>query len=332
MYNFVYKDASEALPELSRALKTQGWEVDSRDGDSRSRVLEMTWVRTTLTNPVNREILVESRKANIFAQIAETMWVLSGRNDVEWLERYLPRASQFSDDGIVWRGGYGPRIRCWDGIDQIQNAIGILNSDRVSRRAVIQIYDPDRDAMPGKDIPCNNWIAMNSRLGQLDMGVALRSNDLIWGWSGINAFEWSTLQEIIAFELGIRPGNLNFFTASLHSYQRHWNKLFRIADDTSGASAAMFSLPSPRYAPDARGTWQQLIKEFMDLEEIIRNWTGDPEVLGASLISAFPEPMYRSWLHALNTYWHGVPLPGYLFGTRLSVAVGISQQFIKKGH
>jgi thymidylate synthase len=90
MYNFVYKDASEALPELSRALKTQGWEVDSRDGDSRSRVLEMTWVRTTLTNPVNREILVESRKANIFAQIAETMWVLSGRNDVEWLERYLP--------------------------------------------------------------------------------------------------------------------------------------------------------------------------------------------------------------------------------------------------
>lgn len=328
MNNFEFPDISHALPTLANNLLDYGAEVGSRDGDGRSSVLELTWVRTTLDNPYRREVLLRERKANIFAQIAETMWVLSGRSDVDWLERYLPRARQFSDDGIVWRGGYGPRIRHWDGTDQVQNVISLLREDRTARRAVIQIYDPARDSAPGKDIPCNNWIAMNSRLGNLDMGVALRSNDLVWGWSGINAFEWSVLQEIIAFELGIRQGSLSFFTASLHSYNRHWTRLGRISRDYPISELAEVK-DSPRYAPAKRDTWSSLINQFMEVEEYIRT-SGDDPVVIADKISKFPEPMYRSWLHALNLYWHGQPLPEYLANTRLGVATRISAQFIKK--
>lgn len=328
MNNFEYSDISSALPDLASKLLYHGDEISSRDGEGRSRVLEFTWVRTTLENPRRREVLLRERKANIFAQIAETMWVLSGRSDVDWLERYLPRARQFSDDGIVWRGGYGPRIRHWGGTDQVQNVIGMLRKDRTSRRAVIQIYDPARDSTPGKDIPCNNWIAMNSRLGYLDMGVALRSNDLIWGWSGINAFEWSVLQEIIAFELGINQGSLSFFTASLHSYERHWGRLSRISSDVPISELAEVK-DSPRYAPAERNTWSSLIRQFMEMEEYIRTAERDPREIGKR-INQFPEPMYRSWLHALNLYWHNQPLPKYLANTRLDVAARISDQFIKK--
>ena len=103
----VYKadTASRVLPSIAADLLENGDEVGSRNG----RVMEFINASITLTDPQRREILTLNRKANVFAQIAETMWVLSGRNDVEWLSAYLPRAKDFSDDGKTWRGGYGCR-------------------------------------------------------------------------------------------------------------------------------------------------------------------------------------------------------------------------------
>ena len=73
-------------------------------------VSEIKGVNFTLENPLEREVNVPPRRASLPAQIAETLWVLSGRNDVEFISHYLPRAKDFSDDGVVWRAGYGPRL------------------------------------------------------------------------------------------------------------------------------------------------------------------------------------------------------------------------------
>ena len=103
----VYLTVNDALPDLARYV-LDGDELGSRKGE---RVTERLHQQITLTEPWDRYPRLPLRKASLPAQIAETMWVLAGRNDVEWLSYYLPRAAEFSDDGKTWRGGYGPRLR-----------------------------------------------------------------------------------------------------------------------------------------------------------------------------------------------------------------------------
>lgn len=225
-----YLTVNDALPDLARHV-LNGEELGSRKGE---RVLERLHQQITLAEPWDRYPRLGLRRASLPAQIAEAMWILAGRNDVEWLSYYLPRAVEFSDDGETWRGGYGPRLRRFAGIgediDQIAHVVDVLREDPTSRRAVISIYDPAIDSEPGKDIPCNDFISFQSRLGELHAHVFVRSNDLMWGWSGINAFEWSVLQEVVAGILGIEVGTLTFSISSLHAYDRHWEKLRKIGE------------------------------------------------------------------------------------------------------
>jgi thymidylate synthase len=104
---YEFSSVNQALPVLLSDLLEVGEETGSRNG----RVKELLNTQVVIKYPRRREILVPNRGANVFAQIAETMWVLAGRNDVEWLSAYLPRAKDYSDDGETWRAGYGTRIR-----------------------------------------------------------------------------------------------------------------------------------------------------------------------------------------------------------------------------
>lgn len=300
--NFIFTNINCALPVLAEQLLLSD-EIGSRAG----RVKEKTFVGITLTQPYRREILIPERKASLPAQIAETMWVLAGRNDVDWLERYLPRARDFSDDGKTWRGGYGSRLRRWgeqhpDKIypfDQLNYVVDLLKENPLERRAVMAIYDPATDSQPGKDIPCNNWVHFLNRNGELDMHVAIRSNDLIWGWSGINAFEWSAIQEIVAGILGINVGMLHFSISSLHIYDRHWERARKIAE-----SHVPESFHQNRFNGEfARSVLEldRLIGLWFNVEQLIRE--DSPKTVEA--IRSFPEPMLREWLNVIRWYWTG---------------------------
>lgn len=299
-YNFRFDSISDALPTLAKRVMETGDEVGSRGG----RVNELTHVGVALKAPWDREILSPGRGANLAAQIAETMWVLSGRDDVAWLANYLPRATEFSDDGQTWRGAYGKRLRAWprrngdsnDVIDQLAYVIDLLREDPLTRRAVIAIYDPETDSAPGKDIPCNNWLHFTSRLGKLDLHVTIRSNDLIWGWSGINAFEWSALQEIVASILGVEMGSLHFSITSLHIYERHFKKARGITQPNPQIEQPV----GVSYDPIRRTLegFDELAWEWFRIEELIR--LGDPY---GDLVRNFPEPMLRSWLEVIEWWW-----------------------------
>lgn len=303
--NHIYADINEGLPDLCGRLLEYGEENGSRNG----AVKEFTHIGTTLLHPLRREILLDDRKANIAAQIAETMWVLAGRDDVAWLRRYLPRADDFSDDGERWRGAYGPRLRAYprgreeEPVDQWAHCLDLLRADPLTRRAAMVIYDPVVDTEPGLDIPCNNWITFSSRLGRLDLHVGIRSNDLIWGWSGINAFEWSALLEISAALLGIRPGALHFSTTSLHLYAPHWAKAQRMADVAGNhfgelEDSPRFVLPTGMSLAGVDG----LIDQWFVGEAIIREHGAEA---AAHWVDGFPEPMLQSWLRVLQWWWSG---------------------------
>lgn len=325
-----FESIDSALPSMASKIMLHGVEVGSRLGE---RTMELLHQQIVLERPWRREVLVPGRRANIVAQIAETMWVLAGRNDVEFLGHYLPRAKDFSDDGVTWRGGYGPRLRRWtdfstssqEEVDQIKHIVDLLRGDPLTRRAVVSIYDPARDTLPGKDIPCNDFLSFISRNGRLDLSVFVRSNDLVWGWSGINAFEWSALQEIVAGLLGMEVGSLVFNTTSLHVYDRHWQKADRMR--TVGGLEPGFS-DSPRFSAKVVHNYGSaddhpidrlgaLIQRWFLLEDRLRTGAG----VYPATIAEFSEPMMRSWLSVIAWYWTGnEEYLAPLHGTRLWAA------------
>jgi thymidylate synthase len=324
--NYIFTDITSALPALLSELAGAPV-VGSRAGRTR----ELTHVGITLENPLQREVLVPERKCNIAAQIAETAWVLAGRNDVEWLSHYLPRAADFSDDGKVWRSGYGPRLRDWHGVDQLAEVVTHLRNNPETRRAVAVLWDPVTDPQPGKDIACNNWLSFLIRDGALDLHVAVRSNDAMWGWSGINVFEWSALQEIVAGLVGVSVGQLHFSVTSFHLYERHWEKADRIVLESARTQRVNVD-PSPRFDPNEikrqeLGDFDKLLTYWFQIEYDIR--TGSPLV--REYIAAFPEPMLRSWLRVLDWWWNGkVASPNHLDYAALGAAarMGVSPPWV----
>lgn len=293
-----YTDVSTALPDLMGHILRQPMS-DSRGG----LVKEALHQTIVLTEPWRREVLTPGRHASLPAQIAETMWLLAGRDDVEWLATYLPRAPEFSDDGKVWRGAYGKRLRSWrtrtaGPFDQLAWVIELLRKDPLTRRAVMAIYDPDVDTQDGKDIPCNDFLQFQAREGKLHAHIFIRSNDLMWGWSGINAFEWSVVQEIVASMTGNQMGELRFSISNLHLYDRHWDRAERIAAVPErgpgwGSSPTFWggkNVPMDEF--------DDLIKKWFLVENRIR--LGD-----YASIDTFLEPMLQNWLRVLAWWWSG---------------------------
>ena len=306
-----YVGANDALTMLLKKLLREGQLVPSRNGDTKELLME----QFTLRNPLRRYITVPGRNVSLPAQIAETMWLLAGRDDIGWLENYLPRAKDFSDDGVIWRGAYGPRIRRWPAwnvetdethIDQLAHVVKLLQEDPDTRRAIMVIYNPVIDTAPGRDIPCNNWIHFITRDGLLHGHVTIRSNDIIWGWSGINQFEWSALLEIVAGLVGVPVGSLTFSVSSLHVYEHHYERAERIVEEAAKSGIPMLAYDPGFQMPDGYTGVEgldALVDKWFRIERMIRE---EPRGSAWNSILEFPEPMMKSWLEALYVWWHGL--------------------------
>lgn len=332
MTSYAFDNASQALPHLMRNVLIYGFPVPSRNGDCK----ELTHVQIKLEKPGTGYITTPERRVSVAAQIAETAWILAGRSDVEWLSRYLPRAVDFSDDGKTWRGGYGPRIRAFGddplgspGVDQLQHVIELLKEDPNTRRAVINIYDPLADTEPGKDIPCNNWLHFLARDGKLTLHVATRSNDLMWGWSGINAFEWNILLQVVAGLTGLKPGGIVFSISSLHLYESHFGRAKKIVNADQALSNRQHP-PAPLFTAgevSSVSDLDALLERWFDVEKMIRDYADG--VTGAKdrfrvteAICAIEEPMLQSWLWVLLAWnkWEDT-VAQKIYGTDLAVAL-----------
>lgn len=227
----LYENVTSAFVDLGAQLLTKP-EQSSRVGTTR----EMLMTNITIKNPQQRCYVLPHRNDNIFAKIAETCWVMAGRSDIAFLSKYLPRASEFSDDGKVWRAGYGTRMRHYGhtDVDQLANIVAMLQADRYTRRAVMSFWNPEEDyGGTSVDYPCNDFIQAIIRkdkygVDTLYMTIAQRSSDLLWGFSGINTFEFATLQILLAHWLSCAIGTLTYNITSLHIYEKHYKRLDNI--------------------------------------------------------------------------------------------------------
>lgn len=202
---------NEATYEACALVLEQGTELESRAG----RILECLDVDFVMKNPQNRHLCLNGRANNIFSSIAELFWVMSGDKHISpFLEFFLPRAGEFSDDGgLTWSDSYGERIYKHGQIDNLVRTFQI--EGKGTRRGILSIYDSTMDSMSplredGKirAIPCNDTVFYYIRDNNLYSKVAQRSSDIVWGFSNVNLMEFSFLQEIV---LGLLKNNCEGF-------------------------------------------------------------------------------------------------------------------------
>ncbi len=219
------RNVNEALPKMLQHLEEKGERNSSRYGEV---IVAPTPVTTVYRKPMERVLFSPIRDANPFFHLIEALWMLAGRRDVATLAHYVRRMSNFSDDGVTFHGAYGYRwIQNWD-FGQLVDVITLLSKYPQSRRAVIQIWDCEKDLLTHekiKDIPCNLIITPWIQNNLLDMTVFCRSNDAIWGAAGANAVQFSILQEYLAANLGIGVGSLYQISNNFHAYTEIFEKL-----------------------------------------------------------------------------------------------------------
>ena len=205
--------------------------------------IEVLGASLTLTDPRCRLVDVPpARVINPAFAVAEAMWILSGSDD-PWIYLFNERLADYADDGRLM-GAYGPRLRRWHGsTDQLAQARQALADDPGTRRAVIQLYDPEADTRGHKDVPCTLGYRFFLRDGLLHMHTTMRSQDL---WLGFcyDIFAATILQELLAGWLGAGLGNYRLSIDSLHLYDRDV-VLARQVPPGAGPGRQMIPLATP---------------------------------------------------------------------------------------
>lgn len=242
----------------------------SRAGDVR---VAPTPVTTVYHKPVERVLFDEVRDANPFFHIFEALWMLAGRNDADWLDRFVGDFSKrFAEGDGLQHGAYGYRWRYhfvleWGGDDlmpdQLKTIAGLLRTNPDDRRIVLTMWDPNADLGRNfKDIPCNTHAYFRVRDGHLDITVCCRSNDMIWGGYGANAVHFSILLEYMAARIGVKVGRYYQISNNFHAYNDVFDKLaskvYRRADP--------YGALDPTYMPlvERADYFDQDLKAFME--------------------------------------------------------------------
>lgn len=158
-------------------------------------------------------IAAPGRDLNYRFMVAEFVWMLFGLDDVSVLARYNSKMADYSDDGLVLAGAYGPRIA-----RHLPYVVRTLTQDPDSRQAVIPIFD-DRATRPSKDVPCTLSLGFYLREGEVHVTAFMRSSD---AWLGIpyDAFSFAMIGHVVAAAIGARPGSVCITAGSQHMYDR----------------------------------------------------------------------------------------------------------------
>jgi thymidylate synthase len=205
----------------------------------------------TVVVPMRHPVLtIPERKLSYKFMAAEAYWILSGDDTTAGIVPWNARIADFSDNGSMFFGAYGPKIR-----DQLPYLVRKLREDPDTRQAGLTIW---RESPPEtKDVPCTVAIFAPIRNGRVNLSVYMRSSD---AWLGLpyDVFNFSMLAHLICCRLGggLSPGLLYLTAASSHLYEEHW-----------AAASAIIELPT---AEIGAKTPEILFTNEMELMETLK--------------------------------------------------------------
>jgi thymidylate synthase len=222
------RNVCQALPQTMKHICNEGTHESSRAGDVIVAPAPMVIVTQC---PRERVLFSSIRDANPFFHLAEAIWMLAGRNDAKFLDRYVSDFSKLyaEEDGRL-HDAYGYRWRYSFGFDQLDAVVQKLTANPNDRQNVIQMWDTRNDENNDllgswRSRPCNTSVFLRLNNGKLDMTVVCRSNDMLWGAHGSNAVHFSILQEYLAARIDAEIGVMYQLSNNAHIYADQFEKL-----------------------------------------------------------------------------------------------------------
>lgn len=321
MYKF--KNLNQALIGMSKELLKNGVQRKTRGFDC----IELPEpVLICIENPSDHYINIPERKWNKILPFVESLWLALGLNDLDVLPgNYVKNLYNFSDNNRTWRSGYGPRLRFYSGFmndydiserkygkitsgingitDQFKYIIESFKRDINTRQAVISIADPSKDCFntdgnlkQTKDYPCTRSLhfQLNTN-GELDLIVDMRSNDILYGFSAINTFNFCLIQEYIANIVGVPVGKYYHKADNFHFYDNFRPNLELISqyDISAYPEQEKFFYKDKIQSLDH---FDQLIETLFDYEKGLRIAKRDYRI-------DLDNDMFNDWAKVFYHYW-----------------------------
>lgn len=229
------------LDDLMNNVLSQLLKLPFNVKGTRGTCSEIFGIILQLNNPQARLSRTET-KGKPFSALGELLWYLSKSNKLEFIEYYIPKYREDSEDGITIYGGYGSRLfNMHDKYDQIDCIIKLLREKPHTRRAVIQLFDASDTFGKYKEIPCTCTLQFAIRNEKLNMFTSMRSNDAFIGLPH-DIFCFTLLQEIIARTLGFEIGKYSHAVGSLHLYSDNIAQCEQYLDE--GYQSTQITMPA----------------------------------------------------------------------------------------
>ncbi len=198
---------------------------------------------------------------------AEAYWITSGSPLVEDIAPYNKHISNFTDDGYIFNGAYGPAF-----LSQVNFIVNTLFKDPMSRQAVMTIWHPNPIA--SKDHKCTVSIMFNIRDGRINTTVQMRSNDLILG-RPYDMFNFTIMTIRILTMLNklherrarhILLGTLTLNSMSAHIYEDKFELVEEMICDNSENYAETAMVPNA-----CRYDWQLVVDSLLACRDSLIN-------------------------------------------------------------
>ena len=218
---------------------------------------------------------------------------------------------------------YDPNVRKF-GIDQLEFVIEKFKEDMGTREAVITIHDPIADdfafditeddsraiktMLHTKDTPCTRSIHFMIVDGKMNCYVDIRSNDIVWGFSAVNVFNFTLMQEYVAAMVGVPVGVYYHKADNLHVYADFVPMLQEIAenyDEDTFVEGERFEYFNPEHDRITLAEFDTYIKILREFEANCRGDKDLPysEAEAMAVINNIKPLMFQDWAILIYNYW-----------------------------
>ena len=172
----------------------------------------------TIHRPDRNIIIDYKRKWNKDYAEAEWQWYLSGDRSVAKLGEIYGKVPEIWKRMADYKGNVNSNYGWqWSRNGQLDKVIDQLQNNPDTRQAAISIYDGKEIQDYSHDTPCTYAVQFTLLDNKLNMCVVMRSNDLWYGFCN-DQYQFSSLQMLVAHEIGCELGEYYHFAHNLHLY------------------------------------------------------------------------------------------------------------------
>lgn len=165
-----------------------------------------------------------TKKLHLRSIIHELLWFLKGETNIRYLqENGVTIWDEWADESGELGPVYGSQWRHWTvgeiRVDQIQNAVDLIQNNPDSRRIIVSAWKVDeieQMALP----PCHCLFQFYVAGGRLSCQLYQRSCDVFLGIP-FNIASYSLLTLMMAQVTGLRPGEFVHTLGDAHLYTNH---------------------------------------------------------------------------------------------------------------